>query len=374
MSPHPSPHARNRSRRVRPGLPSLLLLAAAACGGERAAPPADAAEHSSIPAWEPPIEGPVVALAREPLLGADRVRLTVARTLRGNAAAPLVAPADVELLDDGRVVVLDGGARDLKLFDADGALERVLGGEGSATGALGPSAAAVFAAGGDAALVVEPVEGRLVRWALDGSGVEVARLATHDGVSLGYRRDPRDGRVREAFVPLRSAPGERRRFEPALLVRPAAQRDTASMLELATELDSTAQVGHAGTDARLHWALGDDGRVLVAHDGRYRVRIYEADGLPRHVLQRPDSASGARPTIDALGAGPDGETWVRRPGDASGAAGWDVHDRDGRYLAVVRLPAGFTLTRIAGRMLVGHTVDASGEPIAQLLRLELPTP
>lgn len=357
-----------------PLLPPLLLLVLAACaGGEGAVPAADTGRAAGEPAWAPPLDGPVVELAREPLLGDHRVRVTIVRTLRGSEAHPLAGPADVELLDDGRVVVLDRSARDLKLFGADGALERVLGGGGSATGPLGASASAVFAAGAGAVLVVEPDEGRLVRWSLDGGTAEVARLATHDGVSLGYRGDPRTGRVREAFVPLRPAPAGRRRLEPALLVRPAALRDTASMLELATELDSTAQLGPADGDARLFWALGDDGRVLVAHDGAYRVRVYEADGLPRHVLQRSDAAPP--PAIAALAAGPDGETWVRRAARDAGAADtWDVHDRDGRWLAAVRLPDRFTLTRIAGRTLVGHAVEATGEPVARLLRVELPAP
>ena len=364
-----------RSRRLLAHVCWSLLLAGPACtrGDTGPGAPADTlAVDDPFPEWEPPIDGPTVTLAAEPLLPAEASRATGLRTLRGDAAHPLVAPADVELLGDGRVLVLDSGAGDVKLFDADGRLERVLGAAGTGPAAIGRGATNVFLVAADTALVVDPAAGQATRWPLDGAPGGVARLATHDGVSLGFRRDPRDGRVREAFVPLRPMPGERTRLEPALLVRPALQRDTASMLELPTGLDSTARLGTSAADPRVHWAIGEDGSVAVAHGRAYRVRIYERDGAPRLVLQRDSAAPGAgTAAFEALLAGPAGETWIRRAPDpdAPATAPWDVHDREGRWLAVVRLPAGFTLTRIAGRTLVGHGLDAGGEPVAQLLRV-----
>lgn len=111
------------------------------------------------------VENRVPEAARRIALGSEpRVRIGV---VEGSDPEQLFGVSGAGLLADGRIVVLDGGARDVRTFSPDGAHERTFGGAGDGPGEFGDPTQLIIAPG-DTIVVLDGQTWRTTWFAPDG--------------------------------------------------------------------------------------------------------------------------------------------------------------------------------------------------------------
>ena len=304
----------------------------------------------------------------------------------------------IELLSDGRILVLDAMGQHVKVFSEDGEFLDSFGGPGSGPGEIGAGSSFLIAARGDTVFLPDLQNQRV-------------NLYDGDGASLG------------------SFPMELSSGIPFLWDRTAAGRVVAQMRQLALpnlpEPDGTdwiVEFSNLGevTDSLLgfesggtlsfasdrpeikffapepSWDLTDTGRILHGVSDDYRIQVYAADGRLDRIVTKPftsppvlegdhriimDFMEGAwadagvppeaiiqlrsvvefaesYPAFARVQGGLDGSIWVQRvqplselPEEALeaynfledvGSREWDVFDADGRFQGVVTMPPRFT--------------------------------
>jgi hypothetical protein len=218
-----------------------------------------------------------------------------------------------------------------------------------------------------------------------------------------------------------------------LILAPDGTRpDTLLHLPLGAVLDLRGGVGGVKTrllQTEVMWDAADDGRIIVAESATYRIFVYDTSAVLRMVMSKPvaarpvsnedrrdvlhafrsalmgqssqmrDSQMPATvrqmldnveiapmyPAFAAVRAGPAGTVLVRHVATISelkgsdsvftvahmreGSPNWDVFDRDGRYLGVVRFPARFQLVSTVRNALYGVLRDSLDVPsIVRLVR------
>lgn len=400
----------------------IVHSAMTACGGDaRAAGPVvrDSAGvrivENSAPLWK---EGEEWRVAAEPSLDIGVVE--------GAPAYQLDKVRGAVRLSDGRIVVANGGSKELRFFDAGGKHLASAGREGGGPGEFstlswigrgqGDSVLAwdfrsrrlsVFTARGEFARSVTPEGLELlvptpVGTFADGSFVTPGGL----DFSSGERKE---GEYRDSTVYLRFAAGGKQlgRLGPF-----GATENFRSQSGPGASLTSNVVFGR-----RTMLTLAGD-RLYAGENGRYEIREYTPEGALRAVVRREhepvavneedvrrhfeeedreSDLSGFPPAARAqllkmkeeqraklphrnslpayadVEADEAGNLWVeeyRKPGD--GQPRWSVFDPEGRWLGTVSTPAGLDIYQIGTDWILGRTEDELDVQHVRLYRLEKP--
>jgi len=369
-----------------------LAVVLGACGQQEAAPnglvKTDSAGvdivRSEAPAWGP----------------GDAWQVGGARVVFGGGDVDLFGVAGAVRRPDGHVVVADGGTSRLLFFDAEGALEVAVGGEGDGPGefriihSMGLAAAdtvwvydfshrrlSVYDAAGalGRTLALEPSLNAAALAGWSGGGFIATQLWGDGGdgaLSPGLTRDPvafvgydADGVLADTIGMF---PGRE------VLLRPEGQRMTMGMAPFARDVSYEVA----------------SGRLIVGDQTAHEIRIYQLDGELRTVLrwagaslvvteadvdewkdQEVESAASTdRPSVRAYLADvpvPDrrpaygpilasevGELWVGAYAYPSKIPSrWDVFDSEGAWLGSVEMPEGFRPLQVGGDWILGLSRD-----------------
>jgi hypothetical protein len=321
----------------------------------------------------------------------------------GGEGSELNEVADALILDDGRVVVADGGDSELRFFDPEGRLEATVGGEGDGPGEF-RMIQAVGRVAGDTVWVYDFSHRRLTWIGPDakllstrsltpplGSGLAVGVLGDGSFVvgeswssaslpepltiglargSVAYVRYGRDGMMLDTLALL---PG----------------REIVRGQEGGRPTMGSVPFAHAAA----HAILG--GRLVLGDESDFSLTVWRPDGAPevivswrRGSLELTDSEVGAwieaevaarpeaeraaartrwsevpvpllRPAYGRILADSEGYLWVGAyalPGQD--ATRWDVFDSDGSWLGPVQLPERFRLLRVGSSRVLGVRRDA----------------
>ena len=304
------------------------------------------------------------------------------------------------LIGDTLVVVADGSSHHLRIFDRDGGFVRSFGDYGDGPGEF-RRIAWIGMCGGATVVVYDELRWRVTKWSLQGQ-----LLADFPIEGAGDGRPPYsvscgpDGRyavtgwpdieAASATVgPYRpgvsvSVAGVSGHTEKAIGTFPGPERyrfptnDGPRRLGRTTivRMDRHAVYVGTGDSTFIHILRADGSQArLIKREERIRLTSSMLDRYKAWVVARqpPDFRPAARRALDAMEF-PDflpayddfriddsGHVWVARyalPNDhALQPAVWDVFDRGGSQVAIVRLPSHFTLASIGEDYLLGVSTD-----------------
>jgi len=303
---------------------------------------------------------------------------------------------DIDVADDGSIIILDAMASEVRIFDPNGVHVRSIGqrGEGPGEFSRGPAAVFLMSAGHLAipdmgnsrinsfgmggefqgSVPASYASGFPVRWGSDGGGeVVVQRRA------MGFNEDP-DLAAGDPLVRIDESGAEELLviLPPAKTVRMegAAARFTYFETEPSWDLgpSGTFRTGMTqeyrielrGRDATIHTIITKDvDRRPVTEADRDRFSQLMREALTRRGTA-PDAVGrfinglefgSTIPAFNQMMEGPAGTTLVQQVQEIGamesvdlaeeqsrrlGATAWDVFDDEGRYLGEIELPARFT--------------------------------
>lgn len=198
MPNHPPPAAPPEPgrRRTAMWLPALLLvLSLPSCGG--APPSADGVTVRDSAGVTLVRNGPVPGWTAEEAWWVEEAARSSSTAAHGDADAQLGYVTDAALAPDGRVYALDGQARAVRIFNADGAFLGTLGGPGEGPGEFSDRVTSLEVMEGEDGPEVWVLDGRrstLHRFTPEGTLVSSTSLATGDEASSAWLHRGRDGR------------------------------------------------------------------------------------------------------------------------------------------------------------------------------------
>jgi hypothetical protein len=394
------------------GITALLAIVAQACG------------VGAETAWQGTItDSAGVAIVENPALGmwTPEQAWTVTEALRigtaeGEPEYQFGALTGLAVAGDGRIVVLDGQGRHLKVFAPHGKYERTIGGPGGGPGEIGAAGAQIVMAPGDTLVVSDFGNQRVSLYLVDGTFVRSFPQNFADGMAFRWEVAD-DGRIvaqlRRFAFPGSTAPPD---TMDAIVVR----RLDGSTGDTLMRVPSGKTVSFSGGAPEWNlfvpeplWGLWGD-RILYGVSDKYRIGVYGPGAKLERVIAKPFTlppvtdvdqttikkafekifrAQGVPPQLAAqlmnnvhfashypafgqggMVAGPDGSIFVQlvRPismmseqerealdlqSGGGGSPDWDVFDRDGRYLGVVTMPPRFQPARFIGDRIYGIQRD-----------------
>lgn len=331
----------------------------------------------------------------------------------GDPASELFRVEDALRLDDGRILVANGGTSEVRVFDGAGDHEATWGAEGQGPGEF-TGLTELSSWHGDSVMAWDFSQNRFTVFDLAGRVVRTQRLT--QGENLGAGRF-------EGLLPDRSlvtaslvsfAPDER----TSGLVRRSREfvrvdSDGVRMNSLGQHQDEEYYVrGDVGAILRhpfrrsVHSVVWE-GLIVISRSDHYEIRAYEPSGALRLIVRRDhsnrvvtqaevdayvaqrlaDADPQARPTLKRVTAGlppvesfpafselivdDTGDLWVReytRPGDERSV--WTIFASDGRVRGLVETPAGFTVYQVGRDFLLGISIDELGVERVQLWGLD----
>lgn len=393
---------------------SAAVLAASACGeSPSAAVPWDGTARDSA--------GVRVVLNHGTPLWTDSVRWTLEESFRigvsdGDPRYMFGSISGTGLLSDGRTVVADGMAQNLRFFDSDGRWERTVGGPGSGPGEFGQGSLQILVGPGDTLLVLDARHQRANRITSDGTWIDSWPTTPTEGwYARGWDSSPA-GRI---VAHMWWLPGTEE-----------YEADTMDVVIL-RGLDGTFgdTVGVVAGSRMRRVAAGrmqfylfsgepavsicPDNTLVAGRGDRYEIRRYDPSGRLQQIIRlaRPNvpitfadkrflrarfqeiylengytteqveellaamQFTDTHPAFVTLRCGPDGSVWTQpvKPVSAlteeerreywvgpyaEADSRFDVFDRQGRYLGVVELPAGSWPDRFHGGLLLGRWRDS----------------
>ena len=306
-------------------------------------------------------------------------------------------------LADGGVAVLNAGTSELRFFDSTVRHSRTFGRAGAGPGEF-RSPVGLLWFGRDTLMVHDITTKRITLLSPAGALLETIGLQGIFGPGLLGRFD--DGSFAYSVGSLyrpRAQTGRRR--DPAYLVR--ASRDGAELDTLGSfpgwesfvESDAQSVMATSAPFGRRTSFAVADGRVFVADNAEYRVRVY-ADGrrleriierahepvaltparierekkrqralgstspqwleLLERMYQR-DQPPATLPAYGDIAVDADGWLWVRAYLSAEdGSVGWDVFDATGRLRCALTLQSALFVREIGHDFLLGVLKDADG--------------
>lgn len=223
------------------------------------------------------------------------------------------------LLDDGRIVVAEAAAQELREFDADGLHLRTLGGAGEGPGEFG-GLAGVYSLHGDSLVAVDQ---RLRRTTIfpPSDGAPRTILHAFKGNYTGF------GLLADSLLLLYSPGGSYRPdLEPGLqwvptdiLAMSLADGSAHSITNLPDRERLVAGDGNARMPQPLRYAIqaASDNGFYWATPDRYDIGFYDASGTLRRIIRRPVQPRAVEQSmIDAFI-----ETRLERVRSAEGEAG-----------------------------------------------------
>lgn len=368
---------------------ALALLGA--CGEVRAAPGGTAA--ADVPRWR---AGDAPSLAIGSVEGAEAFRFEdIASVRRGS---------------DGSIVVADRGARQVRVFDAQGRHVRTAGRKGRGPGEF-EGLSRLFLLPGDSLAAWDANQRRITVFAPGGA---LARVESLDLPGFGGSLDAvfPDGSLvaRPGIDPFQlDASGEgERRLQVVHMVRPAGETEWRA-LDGMPGLEEVVVKHERGSGTnpvlfgRTHVAAAGRSRWYTGDTDRFEVTVRAPDGAPLRVLRRdhtpvPVSASDAararaafqesreeevaglpaglaaasedapvpphRPTMpafDRIVEDTDENVWVRHyhfPPDATQR--WSVFSAAGELVAEAETPPGLHVEQIGPDWILGVAKDEMG--------------
>ncbi len=336
------------------------------------------------------------------------------------APGELLAPSDIALTADGRVLVAEDSPAEVKVYGADGVYERTIGRDGAGPGEF---RAAWLAARGDTLMVQDPVLARASTFRIsdgtllasqattaryfspvgvDGAGRVAIRMlddgadtaagpaqrflrlsfdgALVDTVAVGYRRTAADA----GEWPVRDGDRMVMTVQVPMVPRDQQQVDAVGgfvtgwtgeyLLRVSSDgRDTVALFGRAFTSEPITAA---DKRALV--DARVREMTAGSGGPPANVLQASftvDKIPSERPPFEQFDVDARGRTWVRRSLADSSVVRFDLFGADRQWLDTVAVPAeGWpratwaSVAWGADRVAV-YVEDKTGRPAVYLYRI-----
>jgi hypothetical protein len=329
---------------------------------------------------------------------------------------------------DGRVIVLDQQAAQVKVYAPDGRYERSFGKAGAGPGELAQQGAGPLLIGaGDTLFIPDLLNQRLNIYAPDGTSLGSHRIAIEQGLPIRWETTDA-GVIVNQVRPLPGMP------EPDSMDVVVTRSSDGSISDTLIRFPSgqTLSVRGGAPQFRIFspepiWALGTAGEILLGINSDYRITRYRADGTaaqlitkpfePRPVTQddrdmilsslerlwrqagMPDQAMAVLragvsfgdyiPAFAQFQGGPQGSVWVqrlRKPSDfpqeeretfdlqaGLGAAEWDVFGGDGRYLGVLTMPQGFAPLAFRGSRLYGIWRDELEVQHAMIMEIVIPS-
>ncbi len=381
----------------------LLLVAASGCadGDAGAAGPTVLRSDSA---------GVEIVMNREETLPRWRVGEPTVRigVLEGSQEYELSRVAYGRRLADGRIVIGDGGSRELRVFDASGTFERAIGGPGEGPGEFG-FPGNIFPRG-DTLRVWDPRLRRLTDFdARDGRFLQLRSIGA-DVLNANMVTLLEDG-----YVVLQSPQfvipdtGFELNYSEYVGIHPDGEtRDTLPRQPHARmgRIAEGRMVGGPTFGFRAS-AAGDETGYWVGIGNEPEVRRFDASGLRRiirwpdherdvgpgdleayiedEVAQLPAEARAEQrrtvhaievadrfPVFREMHGATDGAVWVKRfqrPGD-DGPEEWEVFDSDGVRAAVVELPRGIRLLEVTRESVLAVLRDELDVERVQLLPIE----
>ena len=403
---------------------ALLVVAVAACSGERGAK------------WEGSItDSAGVAIVQNPATGLWKAgdAWTVKEEMRigtaeGEAEYQFGMLTGLGVTSDGSIVVADQQGQHLKVFSADGKYVRTIGKAGAGPGELGLGIGALVVGPEDTLLVADMGNQRVNIYLVDGTFVRSFPLDIRQGLPLRWE-GTRDGRlvsqVRQVQFPGMPAPTD---SSDVIVVRRSDGTVGDTLLRVPS--GRTLSLGGPRPEVKLFsaepaWAMYDNDLLYGVND-TYRIGVYAPGGTLQRVITKPatpgaisdadqqamlhaferlwkqfglspQQVAAAKQTIKfaerypayfQMLEGMDGSIWVQgiqsptnlppelqesyNPQLDLGTPEWDVFDAEGRYLGLVRMPARFQPLRFVGNDVYGIQRDDLDVQYVVKLAIEKP--
>jgi hypothetical protein len=306
-----------------------------------------------------------------------------------------------QVLSDGRIVVVDAMASNVRFFSRDGVHELTVGREGKGPYELSGSRHALLTGPGDTLVVGDPANSRMHVLAPDGTWVGTFPWRPEGEHDAGYwANDPLTGRLTTLHSPLRQADGTRMDTLEILLERDVHGGVVDTIARLPSHY--TFYHGPPGTIRRYYnaawWDRPWGNGVAIARTDRYRLFWYDREGSLRRIItlsREPlpmtdeersvfferwqemlrDRWAEIKPNIHFADSyppyrqfvpGPAGTLLVQRVRPVSeldaeeqaaidlsqvyvppGSSTWDVFDPEGRYLGGVVIPGTESVSNIS---------------------------
>ena len=339
--------------------------------------------------------------------------------LEGSEPYLLDRVRDALVLPDGRIVVVNGGSDDLRVFDASGNHVVTWGGRGEGPGEF-DNLWQVHRWPGDSLLALYSQARRLT--VLDPEGHYGRDFALRRGRQFFSVEDvlPGGAILTSDFVRPSDRPPGFSRLPSHYRVR-GPEGETRSSLgsfpgpEMFT-IRTARGVSGGGIPFRHRvsaFAWGDF--VAVAQNDRYEIKAFDLDGTLRKIVRRDHELVAPTPAhVDAyiedqVAASPEEERtqrraelreslrhryvpethpayaaamsdladhlWVREynlPGEGDAKPAWTVFDPDGQVLGFMETPAGLSIFEVGEDYILGLTRDDLGVEYVQVWSLERP--
>jgi hypothetical protein len=316
---------------------------------------------------------------------------------------------DAAFLSDGRIAVLDWGSRQVRLFDSEGRLVGVQGGEGGGPGEY-RSPQMLWLLPADSIAVYDPGQDRVTVLSTGAHGLELARVTpVSRGIMHPLPAGALDGGRR--LVVLHRTFDSSTPVQPRMGVLWALSIDSlAGDSLLALRHGSYGRIsggeevgigaGYPIFGGLAGWAMAEGDRLAHSSGQAYAVEVADARGRTRRIVRwhgpdrtvtdgdirtwidsmvaraRPEQRPRVRrrweflpvaetkPAHGRLLFDPAGRLWVNRwtlrADHLHDGPEWWVFDRDGRMVATARMPEGFRAFDLGGGVVLGAVTDPMG--------------
>jgi len=289
---------------------------------------------------------------------------------------------------DGRIYVSDIQGQHIKVFSGDGQYMQTIGGPGSGPGELGRNAAFVMLTAGDTAIVPDPTNRRINRYAPDGTALASAPVRLELGRPTRYKVTPRGVVTAQVRLPISQS-----KDLVVVIESSGLFGDTLITFPSGGANSVPGQIRQFSPEPM--WDVTDSLTVLMGVNNEYRIGLYDRHGSLTRVFSKPYEpapvterdlrafyayldrawlAAGVTPSrlpelhtmvhfaefypaFMSIHSGYRSSIWVQRiqtPGDLTdeeierynfleefGSPNWDVFDNTGRFLGVVVMPSRF---------------------------------
>ena len=193
----------------------------------------------------------------------------------------------IQVLSDGRIVIVDAMAYNVRFFSPDGVHERTVGRKGGGPGELGSGGHGLLKGPGDTLIVGDGGASRMHVFSPDGSYLETFSRLPKDGYTGGYFAfGRRTGRITSLHSPVRGSDGNLTDTLDILLERDVHGGIVDTLARLPSR--HVLNRAHAGLFRRYynanwwHNAWGED--HLIARTDRYRFNFHGPDGELKRIV------------------------------------------------------------------------------------------
>ncbi len=364
----------------------------------------------------PAEEGETAQVADQPGIWGDTTPWQVEEVFRvggmsGDINAQFGRVASLDVHAAGHVLILDGQAQRLKVFNPDGSFLRSIGGPGEGPGEFSEDVAAVFERS-DSIWILDQAGGALQAFDLNG---ELLGSLRSEPSGIPLRTDEALGRIVAQIRSLSEIEAIGSSSTDIIRTIDGGYADTLAYLSvggtLRVERDQPVVMVFA---SEPFWDMAADGSIAYGESDSYQIKIRNAEGAIDRVVERavtPVRVTDAierrlrqavRERIEVEGESPeivdlimqainfaenmplitaciledDGHLWVRTSrvpsrdlelrfdpedlgsiSDDLSSPSWDVFDPEGSYLGKVELPERFRPYRMLGDTIWGVQRD-----------------